>query len=69
MNQSQFDESFVEAYDSEVEFNLGHVEQLLLILGFLFCVLGCLLYIIFKTEKKSQIRRRRASQIRVTPGL
>ena len=36
MNQGQFNESRVEASDSEVEFNLGHVEQLLVILGFLF---------------------------------
>ena len=68
MDPSQFNESNVEAYDSEVEFNLGHVEQLLVILGFLFCVLGCFLYIIFKTEKKSQLRRRRSGQIRVNPG-
>jgi hypothetical protein len=68
MDQSQFNESNVEAYDSEVEFNLGHVEQLLVILGFLFCVLGCFLYIIFKTEKKSQRRRQRSGQMRVNPS-
>ena len=69
MNHGQFNESSVEASDSEVEFNLGHVEQLLVILGFLFCVVGCFLYIIFKSENKSQIRRQRSSQIRVNPDV
>lgn len=69
MNNSLVNKTDVRTYDSEEDLKLGPVTQMLIILGSLFVFLGCLLYTIFKSEKISQIRRKRSSKMRVIPTI
>jgi hypothetical protein len=69
MNISLVNKTDVKAYGSEADLSLGPVAQMFIILGCLFIFLGCLLYAIFKSEKISQLRRKRSSKMRIIPAI
>jgi len=67
MNRT-FNTSDVKANDDDPPFEFTHIEQMLVIIGFLLCVLGFLYYIMARVEKKSHLRRQRSGQMRVIPS-
>ena len=68
MNRT-FNTSDVKANGDDPPFEFTHIEQMLVIIGFLLCVLGFLYYIMTRVENKSHLRRRRSGQIRVIPKV
>lgn len=67
MNRT-FNTSDVKANGHDPPFEFTHIEQLLVILGFLLCVICCLYYIMIRVENKSHLRRQRSGQMRVIPS-
>jgi beta-lactamase regulating signal transducer with metallopeptidase domain len=64
----KFNTSDVKANDDDPPFEFTHIEQMLVIIGFLVCVICCLYYIMVRVERKSHLRRRRSGQMRVIPS-